>query len=535
MLRVGAVFVVVELCLSWGTGVNAQVDANGTYMAVNLTQEEKDVFLGAHNELRAKVDPEAANMMYMKWDESLALMAQAWSAECIWEHGQPTPNISPFTRLGQNLYLITGYGNRPSGKAVSTAWYNEIRHYTFETGACESGKACGHYTQLAWATSYALGCGMDFCESADKTDYDNVWIVTCNYGPTGNVGGLKPYKPGPNCTKCDSGVGECYNSLCRLCSDHTEKCVCAQACESCGELNSTSCSCKCPNGFQGTDCADICEDFDSRCGVLNGGYPKPWCWDETAEDHEFMLATCPATCELCVVEQDPDSYCPGVPTLKPPTTPGPTPTPKVCVPLDCQNGGVYDEETCECKCPPQYQGELCDKPKPTLEQTSTQPTECPLLDCQNGGKFDEEACKCRCFQGYQGKLCQHSKEDIANGVVIILSADFNRWGEMEPIFKTGIAESLTTHCNDNFEVCCPDRGSKTTSEKFSYANESDILVASGYPEPSEDIENEFSTMFLARELGESELCVKGGSPTTQSRQKADTEHAMYERDATPGG
>ncbi|XP_038075979.1 peptidase inhibitor 16-like [Patiria miniata] len=202
------------------TGANAQVDFNGTYVPVNMTQEEKDLFLDVHNELRAKVDPEAANMVFMKWDEPLAEMAQAWSAECVWGHGQTEPNITPFKQIGQNLYRISGYGNRPSGRAVSQAWYNEISWYTLETNACQEGKVCGHYTQLAWANSHFLGCAMYFCENATgdgRVQYNNVWIVTCNYGPAGNVRSLKPYKPGPNCTKCDSGVGECYNSQCRKC------------------------------------------------------------------------------------------------------------------------------------------------------------------------------------------------------------------------------------------------------------------------------------------------------------------------------
>ncbi|XP_022106668.1 cysteine-rich secretory protein LCCL domain-containing 2-like [Acanthaster planci] len=219
MLRFGDVFFLLGLYLFWGAGVNARVDADGTYTAVSLTPEEKDVFLNAHNELRSNVDPEAANMMFMNWDKSLALMAQAWSAKCIWDHGQPTPNISPFTSLGQNMYLITGYGNRPSGRAVSTFWYNENRHYTFETDAC-SGVTCDHYTQLVWAKSRSLGCGMAFCKSVSNTKWRDVWIVTCNYGPRGNTAGHKPYKPGPKCSKCKSGFGECYNGLCRAPDSH---------------------------------------------------------------------------------------------------------------------------------------------------------------------------------------------------------------------------------------------------------------------------------------------------------------------------
>ena len=33
-------------------------------------------------------------------------------------------------------------------EAAIQAWYNEKNYYDYDTGNCQSGKACGHYTQV---------------------------------------------------------------------------------------------------------------------------------------------------------------------------------------------------------------------------------------------------------------------------------------------------------------------------------------------------------------------------------------------------
>ncbi|KAJ8042198.1 GLIPR1-like protein 1 [Holothuria leucospilota] len=144
-------------------------------------------------------------------------MAQDWSDGCVFEHGNPT-NISPFSSVGQNLWLGTGSESAPpDGTGPTQSWYNEVQYYTFDTTECSS--VCGHYTQVVWASSYAVGCGRTFCSTVTWDDganvWNNAWLVTCNYGPAGNYAGAQPYTEGSSCSQCDSGVGQCYNNLCR--------------------------------------------------------------------------------------------------------------------------------------------------------------------------------------------------------------------------------------------------------------------------------------------------------------------------------
>lgn len=83
---------------------------------------------------------------FQSWDDDLATMAQEWSDGCEFEHGNPT-NISPFSSIGQNLWLGTGSeSSPPDGTGQTQSWYNEVQYYTFSNMACSH--VCGHYTQV---------------------------------------------------------------------------------------------------------------------------------------------------------------------------------------------------------------------------------------------------------------------------------------------------------------------------------------------------------------------------------------------------
>ena len=48
-----------------------------------------------------------------------------------------------------------------------------------------SPQSCGHYTQVVWANTLSVGCGVAVCPTGT--------IVVCNYAPPGNYVGEKPY------------------------------------------------------------------------------------------------------------------------------------------------------------------------------------------------------------------------------------------------------------------------------------------------------------------------------------------------------
>ncbi|XP_041456682.1 cubilin-like [Lytechinus variegatus] len=198
----------VKVATSGAQGIpqTKQVNTN------SLSSEMKQVFLNAHNDFRSQVNsPTAANMVQMEWDDSLAEMAQGWSDQCTFGHGNP-PNISPYSWVGQNIWAGSGTGWDHYGMIED--WYNEVSDYNYQTNSCTG--ICGHYTQVVWAESTHVGCAITTCTTVQNLGWSPATILVCNYGEGGNYVGQKPYVSGPPCSQCPSSHPICVNG--KLCA-----------------------------------------------------------------------------------------------------------------------------------------------------------------------------------------------------------------------------------------------------------------------------------------------------------------------------
>ncbi|XP_072233669.1 GLIPR1-like protein 1 [Leuresthes tenuis] len=168
-----------------------------------------------HNRARSSVNPPASDMLYMTWDEALAITARAWARRCIFDHNiylKDVRRVHPtYSSVGENIW--TGYP--PSSFDTSNAiqsWVDEKQAYNYEGNRCRN--VCGHYTQVVWASSYKVGCAVVLCpKGVTHFDAREGAIFVCNYATAGNMIGTKPYKSqGAPCSGCE---GTCENSLCR--------------------------------------------------------------------------------------------------------------------------------------------------------------------------------------------------------------------------------------------------------------------------------------------------------------------------------
>ena len=117
---------------------------------------------------------------------------------------------------------------------------------------------CGHFTSLAWAETYRVGCAATSCKlNADEVlPNKDVILLVCQYYPHGNTVGKIPWasEPGEQCETAN--VGE--NS--DLCVETTSLCDEKRTCDKEGtrvcELSpdETEYSCKCKDHFLGKHC-----------------------------------------------------------------------------------------------------------------------------------------------------------------------------------------------------------------------------------------------------------------------------------------
>jgi len=143
----------------------------------------------AHNVVR---DSLGVGMPQLVWDPDLAVIAQAWADGCV-DSDAPSglvdhnPNRSsnyPGT-VGENVFGKSG-GVPPTPQEAVNAWAGEEADYDYDSNTCSS--VCGHYTQIVWATTERLGCGISQCAELQFGG-----TIVCNYSPAGNFTGVRPY------------------------------------------------------------------------------------------------------------------------------------------------------------------------------------------------------------------------------------------------------------------------------------------------------------------------------------------------------
>lgn len=174
--------------------------------------------------------PQAANMLQMQWDPELAAVAQKYADQCRYEHDPSNCRRVMNFGVGQNIAIqrLTGGHTVPQADwdfAVND-WFHEIIYfnqndiYPFQP---PSGSEYRHFSQLAWANSFRVGCGYVLYKEGnvfkDET-YTRLYI--CNYGPAGNVYGSKVYEIGAQCSNCP--INTCCGSSCTMQTTYSGLC-----------------------------------------------------------------------------------------------------------------------------------------------------------------------------------------------------------------------------------------------------------------------------------------------------------------------
>ena len=134
--------------------------------------------LAAHNSERAR-----AGVTPLVWDDALGTAAAAYATQMAMTGRFAHSDRSLRRGTGENLWM--GTHKAFSGEAMVGGWASEKRFFTpgvfpnnSRTGDWED---VGHYTQIIWADTDRVGCGI---RSSAEDDY-----LVCRYAQAGNVMG----------------------------------------------------------------------------------------------------------------------------------------------------------------------------------------------------------------------------------------------------------------------------------------------------------------------------------------------------------
>ncbi|KAF8568209.1 hypothetical protein P879_04893 [Paragonimus westermani] len=162
--------------------------------AVSVLQwKDREALLDLHNHYRKLIlhgkvynQPSADRMNILSWDDNLARNAENWASKCEIGHDDDQDRRTmEFRFVGQNWAGVKNYTD------AVRLWFEEHNYYNYWTNECRRGKVCGHYTQLIWANTLKVGCGIKKCR---KSRMPFGYSVVCNYGPAGNFFGEFPYE-----------------------------------------------------------------------------------------------------------------------------------------------------------------------------------------------------------------------------------------------------------------------------------------------------------------------------------------------------
>ncbi|WKY07001.1 hypothetical protein Q1695_006857 [Nippostrongylus brasiliensis] len=187
----------------------------------------RKAFVSAHNKYRSLVAkgqasgrygtaPQAARMLKMVYDCNIEKTAMEHTKRCRFEH---SPRSSR-PNLGENVYVQWGMKStfKQAAKSSCDNWFSELKspgmpqNNILTMELFNRPQPIGHYTQMVWQNSYRLGCGVANCP-------DSRTLVTCQYGPAGNILNQPVYEIGRPCqTNADCKCKGCKcnrkNALC---------------------------------------------------------------------------------------------------------------------------------------------------------------------------------------------------------------------------------------------------------------------------------------------------------------------------------
>jgi len=146
------------------------------------------------NEQYSRLYITVPNLPQLSWDNALAWKAQEWADKLACEPYKTIFHPDDLGDTGENIAWTgsrTGNSDLASWQNVADQmehWWTEFRFAgkdqlrSFPVDKVEQNKI-GHFTQMAWAKTTKVGCGINL----QKTEGKTALITVCRYFPRGNA------------------------------------------------------------------------------------------------------------------------------------------------------------------------------------------------------------------------------------------------------------------------------------------------------------------------------------------------------------
>ena len=197
-----------------------------------LTQSDKIDLLMHLNTLRSNTarfnKPSAADMNFVFWDDTLAIISQQAANKCNNQH----PDYQNFLEY-QSVYSLWEYpniGDLISYQTSTTNISKSMLPLLLEKAYFENGDVWNYskynttikhskhlmFEYLAWSKLRYFGCGYQICY--DNHDNHHQFIsFYCTLFYTDLIYNNYPWISGEPCTKCEIDKNKCWNGLCGYC------------------------------------------------------------------------------------------------------------------------------------------------------------------------------------------------------------------------------------------------------------------------------------------------------------------------------
>ncbi|KAL3310276.1 Peptidase inhibitor 16, partial [Cichlidogyrus casuarinus] len=202
---------------------------------IPFTEEERKEIIDFHKKVRSSVNPPASNMMDIRWDSKMELLARNWASKCKFSHPWNDDSISEAEKsqyFGTSQSLARSRG-RDAGavRRLLSPMENEKDYYQYGMSKCRDDIQCAHYVNMIKAETYKVACVKQYCETVQNLpNTEGILLMVCQYSPgtykyeSGYSENIEtPYKTGKPCSSCERGCTE-DGKFC-LAPDHAHRLV----------------------------------------------------------------------------------------------------------------------------------------------------------------------------------------------------------------------------------------------------------------------------------------------------------------------